>query len=151
MVDTFGMNWLIDKPYLIFFAMIPLLVIGGLFLEDSTLAINVHDTYFVIANQDITVLFSIIFTGIGLGYWLTRKFKGQLRRWMTLAHILLTFGGILFITIMGALLNTVYNPLKPDDVNETLYVNFVLWLSILGVLFGQILYPINLILALFKK
>ena len=67
------------------------------------LDINVHDTYFVFSQIDLTILISILFGIIGLGYWIMLKTNRKLSKWLNLIHITLTFGGILLIWILAQL------------------------------------------------
>lgn len=62
------MNKLIEKPHLIFLLAVPITMTIGMLRGDEVLDINVHDTYFVIAHLHLTILMSILFGIIGMGY-----------------------------------------------------------------------------------
>jgi|GEM_PF-5226451 len=61
------MRKLVEKPYLIFFILIPAILLFGILSGDSTLSFMVKDTYFVLANSQIAILFSELFGIIGIG------------------------------------------------------------------------------------
>ena len=130
---------------------VPILLVVGLISGDSLLDINVHDTFYVISHRHLTLLFSVIFGVIGLGYWSVYKLKGRLTKWMTLTHIILTFGGILLTAITSFVLNTFYSSTNLEDIDGMLTANLILWMLISLVLFGQIIFPINLLSAFKNK
>lgn len=140
------MNKLIDKPHLIFLLTIPVLILIGFLSGDAVLGINVHDTYFVIAYFHLTILFSIIFSAIGLGYWVMQNANRKLSKWLSGIHIGLTFGGILFVFILTRLFK--------EDILEYEFNNLltsIITLIIIIITLGQIIFPINIINALLKK
>ena len=130
---------------------VPILLVVGLISRDLLLDINVHDTFYVISHRHLTLLFSVIFGVIGLGYWSVYKLKGRLTKWMTLTHIILTFGGILLTAITSFVLNTFYSSTNLEDIDGMLTANLILWMLISLVLFGQIIFPINLFSAFKNK
>jgi heme/copper-type cytochrome/quinol oxidase subunit 1 len=108
--------------------------------------INIHDTYFVIYQIHLSILISILFGIIGLGYWIMEKTNRNLSKWLNLIHITLTVGGILLIWLLALL----YRESTMDydfNNNLTLAIYFIALISI----FGQIVYPINLISGLIRK
>jgi len=92
------MNLLKNRPYFLFWISIPFVwVIGNLEVGDSALDINVHDTYFVIANEHLVILISIYFGLVGLVYWIFNKLERRLSKWLNLIHTLITVGGMVII------------------------------------------------------
>ncbi|MGB5610369.1 hypothetical protein, partial [Eudoraea sp.] len=61
------MNKLIEKPYLIFLLAIPIIMLIGILSGDAVLDINVHDTFYVIGWNQLTLISSILFGIIGIG------------------------------------------------------------------------------------
>ncbi|WP_338356233.1 hypothetical protein [Yeosuana marina] len=110
------------------------------------LDINVHDIYFVFSQIDLTILISILFGIIGFGYWLMLKANRKLSKWLNLIHITLTFGGILLIWILSLLFR---ESIIEYDFNDNL--TLAIYLIALIAVFGQIIYPINIIYGLIKK
>ena len=145
------MNQLIKKPYLIFWLSIPLIILIGFISGDEPLDINVHDTYFVIYHIHLAILISIIFGIIGFGYWITQKANRKLSKWLNLIHVMLTIGGLLLIWILFQF----YRQPEPEtllsdfDYNEKLNISILI--TALIVIFGQIVYPINIISGIIRK
>ena len=71
------MNWIKEKPYLIFFISFPILVLLALFTNHNTLEVNVHDTYFVIDYIIILGIIIIFYSGLGILYYIFEK-----KKWM---------------------------------------------------------------------
>lgn len=140
------MNKLIEKPHLIFFLSIPLIILIGILSGDNTLDINIHDTYFVIAYLHFAILISIIFGLIGFGYWIIQKVNRKLSKWLNRIHIGLTFGG----TFLVWFLNKFYRP-EIMDYKFNNNLSLIITLIVLIMIAGQLIFPINIIYALTKK
>ncbi|WP_104734524.1 cbb3-type cytochrome c oxidase subunit I [Hanstruepera ponticola] len=140
------MNKLIKKPYLIFWTSIPIISLLGFFIKADSFGFNVHDTYFVIATNHLIMLISLLFVIIGLGYWIMEKANRKLSKWLNLIHITLTFGGILIVLILTQCYR---NEIMEYDFNNNLTLSITLIL--ITVIFGQLIFPINIIRGLIKK
>ncbi|SHH29471.1 Cytochrome C and Quinol oxidase polypeptide I [Flavobacterium sp. CF108] len=150
------MNFQKIKAYHLFWitaAIILLIGIAGINNPDSTLDINVHDTYFVIAHIYIAVVLSLFYFLMGLGYWFIQKvFKKQLIKYLTAIHIVILIG-----SFIGYWLLMLYFKLFPRDMAFPLFddyqlVNVVLISQFLLIIFiATPLYIINLLIALFSK
>ncbi|OAD46255.1 hypothetical protein LPB303_03500 [Polaribacter atrinae] len=140
------MKFLINKPHLIFLLSIPIIILFGILNRNEMLDINVHDTYFVFSQIDLTILISILFGIIGIGYWMMLKANRKLSKWLNLIHITLTFGGILLIWILAQLFR---ESIMEYNFNNNL--TFGIYLIALIAIFGQLIYPINIISAIIKK
>lgn len=140
-----------EKPHLIFLILSPILFLVGYFNTKSTFDINIHDTYYVVENGLVPIGISVYFGIIGFGYWLILKFNGKLSKVLSIAHILVTIGGLLAIRILFEL----YREPKPEfllsDYNFNEKLNMVILIISLVVIFGQIIYPINLFIGLMKR
>ena len=145
------MNSLFKKPHLVFFLAIPIILLIGLLGGDSALDINIHDTYFVIAHPHIAILISIVFGIIGLGYWTTQRVGGQLSKWMSIIHIVLTFGGLLAIFIVPSLTFVSSNESSFPVFDDLMVKNQILVYTVILMWLGQLLFLVNLILAFFRK
>ena len=140
------MKFLINKPHLIFLLSIPIIILFGILNRNEMLDINVHDTYFVFSQIDLTILISILFGIIGIGYWMMLKANRKLSKWLNLIHITLTFGGILLIWILAQLFR---ESIMEYNFNNNL--TFGIYLIALIAIFGQLIYPINIISGIIKK
>ncbi|SHG48530.1 cbb3-type cytochrome c oxidase subunit I [Flagellimonas flava] len=145
------MNKLIEKPHLIFLLSIPIIMLIGILSGDSVLDINVHDTYFVIAYLHLAILISILFGIIGIGYWIMQKANRKLSKWLNLIHVVLTVGGLIAIFGIPYLLfdSTAESAFPVFD--QIARQNLILILTIFLILFGQLMYLINLIVGIFRK
>jgi len=144
------MNRIIEKPYIIFFvfALIPLL--NGFNTQDSTV-FNIQDTYYVISNSHLTILYSIVFGIIGLSYLFAEKVTNGLSYNLNLIHLIITFGGIAIVLILSTLKleNDEIINLRKLDFNQNME-NMIYIVSAL-IVFGQVILPINIIRNIKKR
>ena len=140
------MNKLFEEPHLIFLLAIPIIILVGILGGDAMLDINVHDTYYVIAYLHLAILISIVFGLIGTGYWLMGKANRKLSKWLNWTHIGLTFVGPLVVLILAQFYQ---RDIMEYEFNNNLTI--VIMVIIILVILGQILFPINIILGLFKR
>ncbi len=145
------MKKLINKPHIFFIIMIPFVLLLGLLKGDETLDINIHDTYFVFYGFHLTVLISFIFALISLGYWLVFKTKRKFYDWIILLHILLSLLGVL--SCLGMFFIPRYYTIHDNQFVFILLgdLEIVLTLGILIFFPIQLLYPINIFLALIRR
>ena len=140
------MNKLIEKPHLIFLLAIPIILLFGILNADNVLDINIHDTYFVILYIHFAILISILFGLMGIGYWIMQKSNRKLSKWLNWTHIVLTFGGVLAVWILSNFYRT---EIMEYEFNNNL--NLIITLIILIMIFGQFIFPINIIRGLIIK
>ncbi len=141
----------IRQPYLVFFGVIPILLLVGVLNRDFIVDINVHDTYYVISCYHLSMLHSIIFALIGLGYWLMYRAKRKLSKWLNLLHLVATIGGMLVFWVSPFVFDKEYK----DPYNVLLdglpTVDLIFIIVTLMIVFGQLLYVFNMILGIFRK
>ena len=137
---------LIEKPHLIFLLSIPVIMGIGILSEDEVVDINVHDTYFVIAHLDFVVLISLLLGLIGIGYWIMQKANRKLSIWLNGIHIGLTFGGPIIVWLL-----TKFFRAETMDYDFNNNLNLIIWLIILLMVLGQLIFPINVIYGLMNK
>ena len=140
------MNKLIEKPYLIFLSIIPIMLLVGFLKRDAALDVNVHDTYYIMAYSHLAFLISILCGIIGFGYWIMIKAKRRLSKWLNLIHIALTFGGIFLIWILAQFYR---KSILEYNFNENL--TWTICAIAVMIAFGQIIYSINIIIGIIKK
>ncbi len=140
------MSRIINKPHLIFLLSIPLIMLSGFLSSINDLDINIHDTYYVFSLFDLNTLISILFGIIGLGYWIMLKANKKLSKWLNFVHIALTFGGISLIWILAQLFR---ESIMEYNFNNNL--TLAIYIITLIAVFGQIIYPINLIRGIIGK
>ena len=135
-----------NQPHLLFFGSIPLLWLLTLILPMKVIDMQSHDTYWVIAFYHLAIPISIILGGIGLLYWLFSE--KRMIKWITVFHSLITILPIFAFFIIHGF----------SDVDEADYIAADMlsrskpyFITLLLLLFGQILFVLNLLIALFKK
>ena len=121
-------------------------MLSGFVSSTENLVINKYDTYYVFSLTDLNIVISILFTIIGLGYWIMLKTNRKLSKCLNLTHVALTFGGILLIWILSQLYR---ESIVEFDFNENL--TLAIYSIALIAVFGQIIYPINIISGLIKN
>ncbi|MDY0781120.1 hypothetical protein [Tenacibaculum sp. IB213877] len=141
------MKKIIEKPYIAFLALIPIIISIGLLNKDKVFDINVHDIYFVITRIHLSIFISFLFLLISLGYWVIVVFKRRLFRWLTIIHLIITYGSLLFIFIISIDIRNQYNPESYDLSDQNMLLTF----GVIIFLFGQIFYSINILLALLRR
>lgn len=128
-------------PYLFFISSICYFLISVIFSADlnSTIDINVHDTYFVISNVHLLITISIFVLFQGLLYLIIEKLNLKLYSLLIKLHFLFV---VIFFSILLFLLNF-----------ESNYAN-LMWFNIGIVIafFGNILIPtINLLFSVLNR
>ena len=139
------MNLLTKRPHIIFLVFAVITFILG-FNANGGIDINIHDTYYVISNYHFATLISILFGIIGLIYLIVKKVNGKLSKRLNLIHVTLTFGGIFLILILNEFFR---KSIMEYDFNENL--TMVIYLISAIVIFGQIIFPINIISGIIRK
>lgn len=136
-----------NQPYQLFWASILVIWLATLLLPAETIDIQVQDTYFVIAYYHGAMFLTVLLTGIGLLYWFFRKNK--LIRWMTIFHVLITILPILILFVWSGFPREdgIGDYIERDAMSKGISYLILLLLFLLG----QILFVLNLLIALFKK
>ncbi len=119
-----------------------------LFRGNSALDLQLHDTYFVISHQHVSIFIALLFSCFGLFYWLIGKFVVQLRTAISMFHLVgsaLLVIAILIFSIAMNHSNTIENIDSFRKMNT--------WMSLLMLFFIaiQILLPTNIIISLFRR
>ena len=138
------LDFLKKKPYVLF------LIFGLVFLflsfiqtKDSTLDINVHDTYFVVEHSYLMQFIALIFFAFYCFYWTFNKIKFLIKTLLGKIHI---YGTIL--SLIGILYPKIY--IFPFFLKENDSLNF--FIAILGFLFlfFQLLFFVNFLIGIYK-
>lgn len=146
------------KVYDLFWITAILILIIGFIYQindpESTLDVNIHDTYFVIANYHLTILLFASYFLMGLGYWLVQKlFKKQLLKSLTIIHTVILLGS--FIIYWGAFFYGKFflqNPEFPLFFDGHQLMNIIMIDELLLIVFVAMpIYIVNLLISLFRK
>ena len=140
------MSRVLKNIHLLFWGVIPIFLLYGFFNFEEYVDINIHDTMIVIAVIHLMIFISIIFLVTGFGYFLSyKREKFKLNKLLTLAHVVITFLGILLILIFS--LKSFSEIGWHTDLNAIYrYENYKLF-TLLIVVLAQFLLAINLIIS----
>jgi len=143
-------------PYLYLWSVSLLCLVGLLCYSssDSTLDINVHDTYYVIRYSHSYLLLAILYFVLGLPYLLPVFLKKKLYKWAVHLHV---WGSIVFLIY---LLRLMYPPeFLPERyytnssyaLEDAVYATLTILLFLLFFILIQIIALINCAMAFIKK
>lgn len=141
------------KTYLYFWSAAAITVLIGYTLftkiDNSTLSINVHDSYFVISHLDFNILIAYTLTFIGLIYYIHAVFNIPLYKYLTITHTLTTLSCVIlyFLSLFFEVGTKKEFPLF-DDSNSVDY-----FLAIISsiILLAQLLLIFNSIISSIKR
>ncbi len=126
-----------------------------IFLGNSTIDLQLNDTYFVIAHFHIIVLFSLIFGFYAIVYFVTPKLiKRKLNETLGKIHFWLTTIGIFFLIYpiydIGAagVPRRYYDVEQLDAYKQFGNTNLVITIIVILLLLPQVIFLINLIYSL---
>lgn len=127
-----------QKPYLISWLVVPLLILIGLLFSQHTVDVQLYDTYFVIANSHIVLAGAALLLVAGLGYWLVNLTGKTPNVALTAFHLLPTIGVLMLLAL----------PVASDSALMSAEWFFLLVLAFLA---GQCAYIANILITLLRK
>ncbi len=136
------------KPYILLLFTSLLLFVMGIIKSSETFDINVHDTYFVIAQNHLYRLFSLFFFFFFMIYFTLDKVRIQ---WLRMVEIIHVYGTFLFTIGLFFPYEWVFKSPDFPLQDDYLKVNLCRSLSTLFFLIAQILLIINIFVAIIKK
>jgi cytochrome c oxidase subunit 1 len=142
------MNQVFDKPQLIFFSLIPIIILSGLLSGGSALDLNIHNTYFVISYFHLAVLISILFGLFGLGYWFVDLANFKLNKRLNIAHIISMFGSLV---IGYRIAFSKRDSTEFALLGDTLKLELAQTFSVFLVFLGLVLFLINITTSMTKR
>ena len=145
------MKKITQSPHLVFWVLIPVIILIALMGPNKTFDVNIQDTYYVIGLIHVTVIISIIFAVIGFGYWVVTKLNGMLVNKLTLIHSIVTIIGFFIIILIPFFLPNIESEASSYDFVTLLkFQTIAFWIFSL-VVFIQLLYLFNITVALITK
>ncbi|MGE6354244.1 hypothetical protein ACQKCJ_10245 [Flavobacterium sp. NPDC079362] len=141
------------KVYHLFWFVSIIVLLIGTFNPDETLDINVHDTYFIIAQLHVAIVLFLFFFLNGFGYWFVhRVLKKSLEKYLTLIHSFIVLGSFIFYWLI-----ILYSKLflfNPDFLlfDEYQLINIILISEFMLIVFIALpIFITNLLIAIFRK
>jgi heme/copper-type cytochrome/quinol oxidase subunit 1 len=142
------------KAHMYFWITTILIVFAGgvehLLFGDTTLDLNVHDTYYVIDHLYVVILLTLVYFTLGLGYYVLYKIGISLNKKLTKVHTVVT---VLAVPAYYSLCSyyAIINAADPMTISNYGALNTELVIIFFAVLLIQPLYFINIIVSLIKR
>ncbi len=117
---------------------------------DTTLDINIHDTYIVISYTHVFRFLAFSAAICAIGYWILLRFNRKPFFWLTLSHLVMSF-----VVILWFLFEFSFICLQdvPDHYNHK--TEFSSGADIFMILFlfpvAQLIYVLNILISIFLK
>ncbi|MBS7255701.1 hypothetical protein [Flavobacterium branchiicola] len=148
------MKYIKSKPYILFLAVIIIVLSFGFYKGREDVVINIYDTYFIISYKHLAILLSVVYGFLALLYFGLSKLNFKLFNWITIFHISVSIIGLFAIFILSKLvrenvpgdMTTFWN-----NINFNEKIEYGIGLSIILIIGAQILFLINVTYALVKK
>ena len=142
---------LIKKPYLPSWFLAIVCGFIAYFGSNTTIDINVHDTYYIVAKNELYLGISILYFLTGFGYWIVHKFRKRLISFLTFTHFIVAIllpSLIIFFDVANSILNA-----SRYYINSNLSTSYILTeLLFIGLfILGKVLYIINIFVALVRN
>jgi heme/copper-type cytochrome/quinol oxidase subunit 1 len=141
----------LDRPYVMCWMIIPIVLILGFLAGDTGLDISLHDTYYVIGYRNLTLFCSLILAVSGLIYWLILRNSLRLERKLMSWHLGLLISGLIILMSIAAITGFMTSS---DRISMEWSYSYTFILLIIGgivsVMIGSILLVINLLIGLIK-
>lgn len=148
------LNYVSNKPYMLFLALIPAILLIGFIAPQEIFVLCVGNTYICIQPLHLAILFTIVHSFFALLYFVLLKLNIGLVKWMTVAHVLITIASTLVISILFQLIKEIQPGgglealLREGNFNEN--INSAIILIVFVITTAQFLVLINVIYALIK-
>ena len=157
--NPFNLSNILKNIHWLFWGLALFTLIYGVYvhinLADSALDINIHDTMFVISTAYILAFQSGVFFMFGLAYYLIyNKDKFNPLDSLSVLHILLTLIGLSVLFFMPDFQHKlpVESVIDMQENSRGFKMNEKIKMySALGVFIAQLLFLVNLFVALFRK
>lgn len=139
------MKKIIRKPYLFFLALIPLVVLAGIFNKDGAIDFNIYATYIVISIWHVSMFSAVFFFLIFVNYYSLFIMKKPVKRILTVLHI------VLQVIALFPLLYVIFTSKIERNFVETIDMNVLLVLGFVVFLLASLIHFINFFISLLGK
>lgn len=139
------MNKILNNPHKSIWLTIPVIIALSMTGFNSTIDIQLHDTYFVVASIHFGIFLSIILGIIGFIYWLIRN--KILVNWMTAIHVFTTISA--FVLVVATEL--IFKDVIQGDVEAFRTVNLIVFAVMIIAFLSQFIFITNLVFSLMRN
>jgi heme/copper-type cytochrome/quinol oxidase subunit 1 len=141
------------KPY--FFCVFATIVLIALYFignPEATFALNIHDTYYVVAIKHIVLFLFYLFGSVSIIYFLFDFLNIKLSKINIWIHVLASMISLFFLFYLNYLSNELPAQEKGfEDLINTPDYNLYIFVLILIIISLQFFFLINIFVALIKK
>jgi len=145
------MKKIISKPHIFFFILIPVLLLFGYLNKESTIDINIYNSFFVIHQKSICYISAVFFGLIGLNYFSLIWAKRPPKKWLTRVHIILQSISLILLFTRNSW-NWIGENEYPLELNLAPdYSNLILIISFFFFLMATLIHLANFFISLMSK
>ena len=94
------MEFIINKSYLAFIILIPIILVLSFVNPEGTFEINIKDTYYVIKNSHLGILLSLVYFILASIHFLSLTYNIKLESWIIVSHTFISILGLILIWIL---------------------------------------------------
>ena len=141
------------KPYLLcwVFAVLSFVLAVFYYFFGTTLDINIHDSYYIIAHFHLFLILGVWYALCGLGYWFIKNHSAPFVPWMIYVHIIGSISGLLLLMDFFTLFSPP-NRLSVTFVSiEVMQQIYLVAITLSLFLFGQFIFCFHLLFSVFIR
>lgn len=141
----------LNKPHIWFFLIAFTIVLIGFFCFNSNhvLDINVHDTYYIVAYRDVSILMALIFFLIGSIYFLLNIFQIKLKSLFVKVHLSISISSIMALIIASSVIHSEVQNLSFPLFDDLSYYLVFCTLIFLILIITQIFFIVFSLIKIF--
>lgn len=136
------------RPYLLLLFVSSILFFLGFILNEETIDVNVHDTYYVILRKHLYWLLSVELFFFSLFYLMFYNAKINFGNLFSKVHV---FGTLISVTGLLFPYSLIFRTTEFPLYDNLLYINLCMTISFLLFLILQIIFIINIFVTLTKR
>lgn len=122
------MKKIIDRPHLLFLALVPIVFISGLLNRESTIDVNIYATYIVMDIWSLSVFSTVFLFLIFINYYALHAIKKPAKRILTVLHIVLQVIALIPLFYVFFTADTKRNFTQTIDMNAILILGFMIFI-----------------------
>ena len=148
------MEFIINKSYLAFIILIPIILVLSFVNPEGTFEINIKDTYYVIKNSHLGILLSLVYFILASIHFLSLTYNIKLESWIIVSHTFISILGLILIWILIKEINkneimSFEEMIKNMNVRERL--TYLVFITFGIMILSQIIFFSDFSIKLLKK